>query len=148
MILRIYFRKENILYSINILRCNSIFVPYQKVFPNKDFYLDFLHLIGCTPCCLYLHLSSSAVTTKTLSGCLISHLRVLTTGPSNLCSRPRCVTEKFKLLSWTMGPECARPGSPEMTPPDVSSLPSWAVPSTRTTCPACKARRFTLETRP
>merc|ERR1711988_32038 len=71
-----------------------------------------------------------------------------TTGPSNLCSRPRCVTKKFKLLSLTMGPECARPGSPEMTPPDVSSLPSWAVPSTRDTCPAWDRRRSTLETRP
>merc|ERR1711988_379839 len=67
-----------------------------------------------------------------------------TTGPSNLCSRPRCVTKKFKLLSLTMGPECARPGSPEMTPPDVSSLPSWAVPSTRDTCPAWDRRRSTL----
>merc|ERR1719300_2212490 len=30
-------------------------------------------------------------------------------------------------------------------PPDVSSLPSWVVPSTRDTCPAWDRRRSTLE---
>merc|ERR1712183_385678 len=36
---------------------------------------------------------------------------------------PRCVTRTLPLLSVTMAPACARPASPETTPPGPSSPP-------------------------
>merc|ERR1712012_187277 len=43
----------------------------------------------------------------------------------------KCVTMRLPLWSWTTGPECARPASPETTPPGPSSPPSLDVPGTR-----------------
>merc|ERR1711918_240161 len=46
-------------------------------------------------------------------------------------TKTRCVTRTLLLLSVTMAPACARPASPETTPPGPSSPPSLAVPVTR-----------------
>merc|ERR1711928_14825 len=43
----------------------------------------------------------------------------------------KCVTMRLPLWSWTTGPACARPASPETTPPGPSSPPSLDVPGTR-----------------
>ena len=48
----------------------------------------------------------------------------------NLTS-PRCVTKTQPLSSLTMAPACARPVSPEMMLPALSSPPSLDVPVTR-----------------
>merc|ERR1711899_552282 len=46
-------------------------------------------------------------------------------------TKPRCVTRTLLLLSATMAPACARPASPETTPPGPSSPPLSDVPATR-----------------
>merc|ERR1712020_674381 len=46
-------------------------------------------------------------------------------------TKTRCVTRTLLLLSATMAPACARPASPETTPPGPSSPPSLDVPATR-----------------
>ena len=52
--------------------------------------------------------------------------------PGNLSDhQPPCVTRTLLLLSSTMAPACARPASPVMTPPGLSSPPSLDAPGIR-----------------
>merc|ERR1712227_275874 len=44
---------------------------------------------------------------------------------------PGCVTKTLRLLSSTTAPACARPASPETTPPGLCSPPLLDVPATR-----------------
>merc|ERR1712126_658938 len=71
---------------------------------------------------------------------------------SNLLQRgsqhPRCVTRTLPLLSVTMAPACARPASPETTPPGPSSPPSLDVPVTGVSWSAWDRRTPTSVTRP
>merc|ERR1712080_245853 len=51
--------------------------------------------------------------------------------PEKTHKNSRCVTRTLPLWSVTMAPACARPASPETTPPGPSSPPSLDVPGTR-----------------
>merc|ERR1711990_1341612 len=55
--------------------------------------------------------------------------------PEKTHKNSRCVTRTLPLWSVTMAPACARPASPETTPPGPSSPPSLAVPP-----PGCHGR--------
>merc|ERR1711962_216770 len=46
-------------------------------------------------------------------------------------AKARCVTRTLLLWLLTMAPGCARPGSPETTPPGLCSPPLWVAPGTR-----------------
>merc|ERR1711890_99570 len=59
-----------------------------------------------------------------------------------------CVTRTLLLLSATMAPACARPASPETTPPGLCSPPSWAAPATRVSWSVWDRRTPTSVTRP
>merc|ERR1712088_1083880 len=61
---------------------------------------------------------------------------------------PGCVTKTLRLLSSTTAPACARPGSPETTPPGLCSPPLLDVPATRVSWWVWVKRTPMLETRP
>merc|ERR1712198_296061 len=63
-------------------------------------------------------------------------------------TKTRCVTRTLLLLSATMAPACARPASPETTPPGPSSPPSLDVPATRESWSVWDRRTPTSVTRP
>merc|ERR1712165_336578 len=62
--------------------------------------------------------------------------------------KTRCVTRTLLRLSATMAPACARPASPETTPPGPSSPPLSDVPATRVSWSVWDRRMPTLVTRP
>merc|ERR1711941_153786 len=69
--------------------------------------------------------------------------------PENLSDhQPPCVTRTLLLLSSTMAPACARPASPVMTPPGLSSPPSLDAPGIRVSWWVWDRRTPMLETRP
>merc|ERR1712203_1006927 len=62
--------------------------------------------------------------------------------------KTRCVTRTLLRLSATMAPACARPASPETTPPGPSSPPLSDVPATRVSWSVWDRRTPTSVTRP
>merc|ERR1711953_372655 len=68
------------------------------------------------------------------------------TYPQNIQSK--CVMTKLPLLLWTMAPACARLDLPEMTLPELSSLPLLGDPATRESWSAWDRRIPTWEMRP
>merc|ERR1712107_521280 len=63
-------------------------------------------------------------------------------------NKTRCVTRTLLRLSATMAPACARPASPETTPPGPSSPPLSDVPATRVSWSVWDRRMPTSVTRP